>query len=93
MPRGAVILAGVLNFMASLGRLSFESIVQRDAPGANRGRAFAVFETRFQLAWAIGAFVAVAVQVPGPLGFLVVGVVAAGASVYVVGRRRSVTGP
>jgi hypothetical protein len=86
-PVGAVILAGVLNFMAALGRLSFESIVQRDAPGANRGRAFAVFETRFQLAWALGAFLAVAIQVPGVVGSLVVGVAAAGTSFYLWGRR------
>ena len=88
-PLGAVVLAGVLNLMASLGRLSFESIVQRDAPGANRGRAFAVFETRFQLAWALGAFIAVAIQVPGSVGFLVVGITAAGASFYLWGRRTS----
>jgi hypothetical protein len=89
-PVGAVVLAGVLNLMASLGRLSFESIVQRDAPGANQGRAFAVFETRFQLAWALGAFAAVAIQAPGPIGFLVVGLAAAGASVYLWGRRTGV---
>jgi hypothetical protein len=89
-PVGAVVLAGVLNLMASLGRLSFESIVQRDAPGANRGRAFAVFETRFQLAWAVGAFLAVAIRVPGAVGFLLVGVVAAGASVY-LWEQRNVT--
>ncbi len=87
-PVGAVVLAGVLNFMAALGRLSFESIVQRDAPGANRGRAFAVFETRFQLSWALGAFVAVAIQVSGTIGFIAVGAAAAGASVYLAGRRR-----
>jgi MFS family permease len=90
-PVGAVVLAGVLNLMAALGRLSFESIVQRDAPGANRGRAFAVFETRFQLAWALGAFVAVAIQADGWVGFVTVGVVAAGASVYLLGRRRTGT--
>jgi hypothetical protein len=86
-PVGAIILAGVLNLMAALGRLNFESIVQRDAPGANRGRAFAVFETRFQLAWALGAFLAVAIQVPGPIGFLIVGLAATGTSVYLLGRR------
>jgi MFS family permease len=87
-PVGAVVLAAVLNLTAALGRLSFESIVQRDAPDANQGRAFAVFETRFQLAWAGGAFIAVAIQVPGQLGFLIVGAVAVGASIQVVGRRR-----
>jgi MFS family permease len=88
-PFGAVVLAGVLNLMAALGRLNFESIVQRDAPGANQGRAFAVFETRFQLAWATGAFVAVAIQVSGTTGYLIVAVVAAGASLHLYGRRRT----
>ena len=87
-PLGAVLLAGVLNLMAALGRLSFESIVQRDAPGANRGRAFAMFETRFQLAWALGAFIAVAIQVSGTIGFLLVGAVAAAASAHLAARRR-----
>ncbi len=76
-PIGAVVLASTLNFVAAIGRLSFESIVQRDAPGANHGRVFARFETRFQLAWALAAFIAVAIQVPGEVGFLIVGVLAA----------------
>jgi hypothetical protein len=86
-PFGAVVLAAVLNLMAALGRLNFESIVQRDAPDANQGRAFAVFETRFQLAWALGAFVAVALQVSGTVGFLIVGGVAVAASVHLLGGR------
>ncbi len=88
-PIGAVVLAAVLNLMAALGRLNFESIVQRDAPGANQGRAFAVFETRFQLAWAGGAFAAVALQVSGTIGFLIVGAVSVAASVHLFGRRRT----
>ena len=87
-PIGAVVLAAVLNLMAALGRLNFESIVQRDAPDANQGRAFAVFETRFQLAWAVGAFSAVALQVSGTVGFVIVGGVAVAASVHLLGGRR-----
>ena len=100
-PVGAVILAGALNLVAAIGRLSFESIVQRDAPGANQGRAFAKFETQFQLAWALAAFFAVAIQVSGPVGFLIVGLVCAGTLVNLVvvtsrsdgrpKRRRSVS--
>ena len=86
-PIGAIVLAGVLNLAAALGRLSFESMVQRDAPGANQGRAFAGFESRFQLAWAIGAFIAVAIQAPGRVGFLIVGVVAGVTVLYVIARR------
>jgi hypothetical protein len=89
-PVGGVLLAGALNFVAAVGRLSFESIVQRDAPGANQGRAFAKFETQFQFAWAAAAFVAVAIQVSGPVGFLIVGVVALGTLVnLIVGTNRA----
>ncbi len=83
-PAAAVVLAGSLNFVAALGRLSFESIVQRDAPEANQGRAFAQFETQFQLAWALAAFVAVAIQVSGPVGFVIVGVAASGTLVHLL---------
>ncbi len=89
-PVGAVVLAGALNLVAAIGRLSFESIVQRDAPGANQGRAFAKFETQFQFAWAAAAFMAVAIQVSGPIGFLIVGLVAAGTLVnLLVGTNRA----
>jgi hypothetical protein len=88
-PVAGVMLAGALNLVAAIGRLSFESIVQRDAPGANQGRAFAKFETQFQFAWAAAAFIAVAIQVSGPAGFLIVGVVALGTLVnLVVGTSR-----
>jgi hypothetical protein len=45
---------------AACGRLVFDSLVQRDAPDAARGRAFARFETRFQLVWVVGGVLAVA---------------------------------
>ena len=83
-----VMLAAVVNLAAALGRLSFESVVQRDAPGANRGRAFATFETRFQLAWAVAAFFAVAIQVPGAVGFLIVGLGSAGTWIDLRARAR-----
>jgi hypothetical protein len=44
---------------AACGRLVFDSLVQRDAPDAARGRAFARFETRFQLVWVLGGVLAV----------------------------------
>ncbi len=88
-PIGAVVLAGVLNLMAALGRLSFESMVQRDAPGANQGRAFARFETRFQLAWAVGAFIAVAIQVTGASASWSSASAAGATMLYLIGRRRT----
>jgi MFS transporter len=45
---------------AQLGRIAFDSLLQRDGPEHLRGRAFARFETRFQLAWCAGALIPVA---------------------------------
>jgi hypothetical protein len=83
-----IMLAVVVNFAAAIGKLAFESIVQRDAPEANRGRAFAQFETRFQLCWALAGLIPVVIEIPGWAGFLVVGVVALlGMVNYLAGTR------
>jgi hypothetical protein len=83
-----IVLAVVVNFGAALGRLAFESIVQREAPSANHGQAFARFETRFQFGWVIAATVPVVIEIPGSLGYLLVGVMTAVALVnYSAGAR------
>jgi hypothetical protein len=87
-PVAGILLAAVVNLAAAVGRLGFESVVQRDAPDANQGRAFARFETRFQLSWAVAAFVAVAIQAPGAIGFLLVGLASAGTLVQLRARSR-----
>lgn len=69
---GAALIAAGIGVAASTGKLAFDSIVQRDAPDANRGRSFARFETRFQLIWVIGGFIPVVVALPARVGFLVV---------------------
>lgn len=80
--------AAVVGFAAAIGRLSFESIVQRDGPDTNRGQAFARFETRFQAAWVIAAVLPVLLEIPGRTGYLLIGVVCAAAVVnYVAGIR------
>ncbi|MBK9179517.1 MAG: MFS transporter [Acidimicrobiales bacterium] len=74
---------------AATGKLAFDAIVQRDAPDANRGRAFARFETRFQVSWVIGAFLPVVIPIPAPLGYLLIAVVAAAAGgTYLASLRR-----
>jgi hypothetical protein len=84
----ALLLAGAVNLAAAVGRLAFEAIVQRDAPDANRGRAFAQFETRFQLGWVAAGVVPVLFEMPGRVGFGFVAVTAAaGAVLYGSGRR------
>lgn len=59
---------------AASGKLAFESIVQRDAPDADRSRAFARFETRFQLVWVAAGLLPVAISLPERLGFFAVAV-------------------
>jgi hypothetical protein len=44
---------------AACARLVFDSLLQRDAQDAARGRAFARFETRFQRVWVVGGVLAV----------------------------------
>ena len=63
----AVLVAFAVGFSANTAKLAFDSIVQRDAPDANRGRSFAKFETRFQIFWVVGAFIPVVLPPPGPL--------------------------
>lgn len=60
---------------ASCGRLAFDSLLQRDAHEAARGRAFARFETRFQLVWVVGGVLAVALPSEGRWGLFLVALV------------------
>lgn len=86
---GAVLLAASVNLSAAVGRLAFDSIVQRSAPDANQGRAFARFETRFQLAWVLAGVIPVLLRLPASLGFAIVGGIAAFAAItYLVSMRR-----
>jgi MFS family permease len=57
---------------AAAGKLGFDSLLQRDGPDAVRGRAFARFETRFQLAWVIGSLLGI-IPIDRGVGLLVLG--------------------
>jgi MFS family permease len=83
-------MAGVLGVAASTGKLAFDSIVQRDAPDAAQGRAFARFETRFQMAWVAAALVPVVIPIPRRAGMLLLAAAcAAAAAFYYLSRRAS----
>ncbi len=85
-PWAAVMLSVAVNTSASVARMAFESLVQRDAPDANQGRAFARFEARFQLAWVLAGVPPTLFTLPGWLGFLLVGLIGAfGTAAYVMG--------
>jgi hypothetical protein len=77
-----IVLAGVVNGFGATGKLAFDSIVQSNAPDANRSRAFARYETRNQLAQVAGGLVAVVLLPSGAVGFVMVGIYASLACAY-----------
>jgi hypothetical protein len=88
-----LLLMAMCSLAGAIGKLAFDSLVQAGAPDANRGRAFAQFETRFQLAWVIGGLVPVLIEIPGAMGFLIVGLIGAtGGALYGLGLWRLSTG-
>jgi hypothetical protein len=73
--RAALVFTGfAIAAGAACARLAFDSLLQRDAADAARGRAFARFETRFQLVWVLGGVVAVLLPSRGRLGLFLVAV-------------------
>jgi hypothetical protein len=79
------VLAGTVGLAAGAGKLAFDSIVQRDAPDAVRGRTFARFETRFQLVWVLGALLPVIFPISAATGMDLIALGAAVAFVTYVG--------
>jgi uncharacterized membrane protein len=79
-----IVLVGIVNGVGSIGRLAFESTVQSKAPDANRARTFVRYETRNQIAWVIAGLLAVIATPPGAVGFLIVGIGSAVASLLFV---------
>jgi hypothetical protein len=89
----AVVLSFAVNASASIGRMAFESIVQRDAPDANQGRVFAQYESRFQLSWVLAGVIPVLFTLPGQIGYLIVGLIGVfGTTSAVVGARAARAG-
>ncbi|MGH2829505.1 MAG: MFS transporter, partial [Actinomycetota bacterium] len=81
----AMVLAGAVGVVGSATRLAFDSIVQREAPEAARGRVFSRFETLFQIAWVIGAAIPVAFNVPIGPGLVAATVAYAATAVFFLG--------
>ncbi len=83
-----LLVSVVLGGAASVGRQGFDALVQTRAPGASHGRAFARFETRFQLGWVAGAIAAVAVAIPTRFSLAIVAVALIPAAVLYVRALR-----
>lgn len=90
---GAASLALCVAVSAAVGKLAFDSLVQRDAPDANYGRTFSRFEARFQLTWVFGAVLAVLTPIRSArFGYFLIAAVAAFAAVSYFISRRSLIG-
>jgi hypothetical protein len=85
------VAASALALGAGAGKLAFDSLVQRDGPDEMRGRAFARFETRFQLVWVVGALVPVALfsVITRRVGFFVLALVLGFVGLSYAGSLRS----
>ncbi len=88
---GFVLAAFTIGIGAAAGRLGFDSLLQRDGPDAARGRAFAKFETRFQLVWVIGGMIAI-IPFAKQMGLFLLAVVLGFAAVSYVTALRAARG-
>lgn len=57
--------AAIAGMATEFGRLAFQSLMQRHAPGGAYGRVFVRYEVLFQLAWVVGALLPAML----PIGF------------------------
>jgi hypothetical protein len=90
-----VLSAATIAAAAACARVAFDSLLQRDGADAARGRAFARFETRFQLVWVLGGLLAVLYPAGGRSGIFLVALVLlfAGLSYVATVRRQIVRKP
>jgi hypothetical protein len=88
---GFVLAALTIGIGAAAGRLGFDSLLQRDGPDAVRGRAFAKFETRFQLVWVVGGVIAI-IPFAKQMGLFLLAVVLGFAAISYVAALRAARG-
>jgi MFS family permease len=87
-----IFIASVAN---ALSKIALDALIQRDVSETLRSSAFARSETFLQLAWVIGAAIAVALpskgNTDGAIGFLVAGLITGAVGVLVLLRTRAMT--
>jgi MFS family permease len=83
---GSVLVAFAVGLATGAARVGFDSLVQHHAPTTETGRAFARFETRFQVLWVVGAIVA-ALAEPGLVAGMALLAALSVAGLVVVWRR------
>jgi hypothetical protein len=66
-----VLFAAAVGASSELGRLAFQTLMQRLAPEGAHGRVFVRYEILFQLAWVAGALIPALVPIDFRQGFLI----------------------
>jgi hypothetical protein len=69
-----IVFGVVVGASAELGRLAFQSLMQRLAPTGAHGRVFVRYEVIFQLAWVAGALIPAMLPIDFRGGFLILAV-------------------
>jgi hypothetical protein len=83
------VYALVAGAATELGRLAFQSLMQRNAPAGARGRVFVRYEVMFQLAWVGGAIFPALLPIDFRMGILILAAVyVATAAAYIVHTKR-----
>ncbi|MHB8190987.1 MAG: MFS transporter [Ferrimicrobium sp.] len=83
---GAIALAALLGVASGGSKIAFDATVQQRLARHRHGRAFARYESSFQLAWVIGAFIPTLARLQLSAGEIVLGVTAVLALVsYLIG--------
>ena len=85
-----ILMAATIGFVASSGKLAFDALVQYNIEPNTQGRAFARFETRFQLAWVLGALIPTIVDLPLEAGDLIIAFTALVAAISFSAGRRAI---
>ncbi|MGI8881894.1 MAG: MFS transporter [Jatrophihabitans sp.] len=89
----AVICMFFVAAVNSLGKVSLDAVIQRDVRETYRSSAFARSETFLQLAWVIGATIAILLPIGhGALGLGVAAAVTCSSVAYIVIRSRATNG-
>ncbi|MGO8871704.1 MAG: hypothetical protein ACLQPH_09950 [Acidimicrobiales bacterium] len=86
------VIALAVGVASAVAKPSFDALVQRHVRESSQGRAFARFETQFQLVWVVGSFVPVVLSLPVAAGSLIMAVVAAVGAVSYMSSRRAMGG-
>jgi hypothetical protein len=80
------LFAALVGMATEFGRLAFQSLMQRYAPGGSQGRVFVRYEVLFQMAWVGGAFLPAILPISFRTGVLILAAFYLGLALTRAGR-------